>query len=73
VRRPDITDLDGIVPDDVLARMRGDADVIDMPQRDASPSSGLVFLGVRPPLAGYVLQYLLQETGGLVPSRSGCG
>ena len=34
VRRPDITDLDGIVPDDVLARIRGDAEVIDMPQRN---------------------------------------
>lgn len=39
VRRPELTDLDGIVPDDMLARMReqtrGDAAVIDMPQREA--------------------------------------
>ena len=39
VRRPELTDLDGLVPDNVLARMReqkcGDAEVIDMPKRKA--------------------------------------
>lgn len=34
VRRPDLTDFDGIIPPEVLARMQADANVVRLSQRD---------------------------------------